>query len=66
MEATDLVMDLATEAMGMAATCGREKLKLSPALATMVVSVCRLFGVALHGVFHSKTPAFFGLECGVN
>merc|ERR1719463_171528 len=37
MEATDLVMDLATEAMGMAATCGRGMPRLSPALATMVV-----------------------------
>ena len=25
----------------------------------------RLFGVAFRGVFHSKTPAYFGLECGV-
>ena len=37
MEATDLVMDLATEATGMAATCGRGMPRLSPALATMVV-----------------------------
>ena len=39
MEATDLVMDLATEGMGMAATCGRGMPRLSLALATMVVSV---------------------------
>ena len=45
MEAMDLVMDLATEVMGMAATCGREKLKLSPALATMVVSIIMVFQI---------------------
>ena len=38
--ATDLAMDLATEATAMAATFGRGMLRLSPALVTMAVSVC--------------------------
>ena len=32
----------------------------------LMKAVTRLFGVALRGVFHSKAPAYFGLECGVS